>query len=85
MSGFNFSYVDIWIFGLVDNDKVCGNISRSTWELVAENVWPDVLSACKIVKNEMEENPTLVARFGHVLFRRYVIWFPSLLQQHVLS
>lgn len=53
-----------------DNDKVCGNISRSTWELVAENVWPDVLSACKIVKNEMEENPTLVARFGHVLFRR---------------
>ncbi|GAY68163.1 hypothetical protein CUMW_262000 [Citrus unshiu] len=53
-----------------DNDKVCGNISRSTWESVAENVWPDVLSACKIVKNEMEENPTLVARFGHVLFRR---------------
>ncbi|KAH9784286.1 hypothetical protein KPL71_009595 [Citrus sinensis] len=52
-----------------DNDKLCGNTSRSPWESIAENVWPDVLSACNIVKNEMEEKPTMVARFGHHLFR----------------
>ncbi|KAH9784296.1 hypothetical protein KPL71_009599 [Citrus sinensis] len=52
-----------------DNDKLCGNTSRSPWESMAENVWPDVLSACNIVKNEMEEKPTMVARFGHHLFR----------------
>ncbi|KAH9728293.1 hypothetical protein KPL70_008977 [Citrus sinensis] len=54
-----------------DNDEVSGNISRSPWELVAENVWPEILSACKIVKNEMEEKPTLAASFGYLLFNKY--------------
>ncbi|KAL9436506.1 hypothetical protein AB3S75_022539 [Citrus x aurantiifolia] len=51
-----------------DNDEVRENIPRSPWESIAEDVWPDVLSACKIVNNEMEEKPRLVARFGHVVF-----------------
>ncbi|KAL9436513.1 hypothetical protein AB3S75_022544 [Citrus x aurantiifolia] len=51
-----------------DNDKACANTSRSPWESIAENVWPDVLSACNIVKNEMEEKPKMCARFGHILF-----------------
>ncbi|KAJ4721187.1 DNA ligase [Melia azedarach] len=51
-----------------DNDEVGENTSRSTWEFVAENVWPDILSACKMVSNLMEEKPTLVVRFGQVLF-----------------
>ncbi|KAH9728266.1 hypothetical protein KPL70_008965 [Citrus sinensis] len=63
-----------------DNDEVRGNISRSPWGPVAENVWRDVLSAYKIVKNEFEKKPT-IARFGEVHFHRYVIWFPLLLQR----
>ncbi|ESR56579.1 hypothetical protein CICLE_v10023351mg [Citrus x clementina] len=51
-----------------DNDKACANTSRSPWESIAANVWPDVLSACNIVKNEMEEKPKMVARFGNILF-----------------
>ncbi|ESR56574.1 hypothetical protein CICLE_v10024529mg [Citrus x clementina] len=51
-----------------DNDTACANTSRSPWESIAENVWPDVLSACKIVKNEMEEKPKMCARFGNILF-----------------
>ncbi|KAH9728281.1 hypothetical protein KPL70_008972 [Citrus sinensis] len=51
------------------NDKVCVNISRGPWESIAENVWPDVLSACNIVKNEMKEKPTMVARFGKLVFK----------------
>ncbi|KAH9728286.1 hypothetical protein KPL70_008975 [Citrus sinensis] len=42
-----------------DNDIACANTSRSPWESIAENVWPDVLSACNIVKNEMEEKPKM--------------------------
>ncbi|XP_052294349.1 uncharacterized protein LOC102617183 [Citrus sinensis] len=63
-----------------DNDEVRGNLSRSPGGPVAENVWPDVLSAYKIVKNELEKKPT-IARFGEVHFHRYVIWFPLLLQR----
>ncbi|GAY68169.1 hypothetical protein CUMW_262030 [Citrus unshiu] len=51
-----------------DNDIACANTSRSPWESIAENVWPDVLSACNIVKNEMEEKPKMCARFGNILF-----------------
>ena len=62
-------------FWLVDNDEVRENIPRSPWESIAEDVWPDVQSACKIVNNEMEEKPRLVARFGHVVFLGYEILF----------
>ncbi|GAY69291.1 hypothetical protein CUMW_270790, partial [Citrus unshiu] len=51
-----------------DNDKACANTSRSPWESIAENVWPDLLSACNNIKNEMEEKPKMCARFGHILF-----------------
>ena len=85
MSGVNFSYVDIWIFGLEGNDKACANISRGPWESIAENVWPDVLSACNFVKNEMKEKPTMVARFGKLVFKEYVIWFHCRYRLNVLS
>ncbi|KAH9784326.1 hypothetical protein KPL71_009613 [Citrus sinensis] len=55
-----------------DNDKACANTSRSPWESIAANVWPDVLSACNIVKNEMEEKPKMVARFGNILFDEHI-------------
>ncbi|KAH9728291.1 hypothetical protein KPL70_008976 [Citrus sinensis] len=42
-----------------DNDKACANTSRSPWESIAENVWPDLLSACNNIKNEMEEKPKM--------------------------
>ncbi|KAK4851178.1 hypothetical protein QYF36_012974 [Acer negundo] len=57
-----------------ENDEVRENISRSPWESVAEDVWPDLLSSFEIVRNKMEcENlgevkPSLVARFGKILF-----------------
>ncbi|KAK2640129.1 hypothetical protein Ddye_027924 [Dipteronia dyeriana] len=57
-----------------ENDEVRENISRSPWESVAENVWPDLLSSFEIMRNKMEcENleevkPSLVARFGKILF-----------------
>ncbi|KAL9436511.1 hypothetical protein AB3S75_022542 [Citrus x aurantiifolia] len=50
-----------------DNDKACANTSRSPWESIAENVWPDVLSACNSVKNEMEEKLKMCSRFGNIL------------------
>ncbi|TXG66145.1 hypothetical protein EZV62_007420 [Acer yangbiense] len=62
-----------------ENGEVRENISRSPWESVAENVWPDLLSSFEIVRNKMEcENleevkPSLVARFGKILFSGYAI------------
>ncbi|KAH7571772.1 hypothetical protein JRO89_XS04G0137800 [Xanthoceras sorbifolium] len=57
-----------------ENEEVRNNISISPWEYVAENVWPDLLSSYEILRSKMEcENleelkPTLVARFGKILF-----------------
>ena len=51
-----------------------GNISKSPWIYVAENVKQDLLSYFENVRNEMEFNkleevkPSLVARFGKILF-----------------
>ncbi|EXC21750.1 hypothetical protein L484_006464 [Morus notabilis] len=49
--------------------------SRNPWDFIAENVIEDLLSSFEYVRNEMESQkleevrPTLVARFGKVLFR----------------
>ncbi|TXG66242.1 hypothetical protein EZV62_007517 [Acer yangbiense] len=65
-----------------ENGEVRENISRSPWESVAENVWPDLLSSFEIVRNKMEcENleevkPSLVARFGKILFSGHRQPFP---------
>ncbi|KAJ8771709.1 hypothetical protein K2173_026886 [Erythroxylum novogranatense] len=47
---------------------------RSPWVIIAENVQQNLLSSFKILRNEMEDQgvevkPTLVARFGKIVFR----------------
>lgn len=57
-----------------ENSDAGGNISKSPWVYVAENVQQDLLSYFENVRNEMEANnveevkPSLTAKFGKILF-----------------
>ncbi|KAJ9131948.1 hypothetical protein P3X46_034848 [Hevea brasiliensis] len=57
-----------------ENNELKENYVRSPWVTIAENVQPDLLSSFKNLKNEMDSQglekvkPTLVARFGKILF-----------------
>lgn len=61
-------------FSFKENSDAGGNISKSPWVYVAENVQQDLLSYFENVRNEMEVNnveevkPSLTAKFGKILF-----------------
>ena len=51
MYGLVFNFVLLNLCWFAENDEVRENISRSPWESVAENVWPDLLSSFEIARN----------------------------------
>lgn len=67
-------------FCVENDDEGESTISSTRSESVAVNVWPDLLSSFEIVRNKMESGqfdkgkPAMVARFGKILFHRYVIF-----------
>ncbi|KAB5512105.1 hypothetical protein DKX38_029133 [Salix brachista] len=57
-----------------ENSKMERNCCRSPWEIIAENVQQELLSALEILRNETDDQgsqkvkPTLVARLGKLAF-----------------
>ncbi|KAJ9131945.1 hypothetical protein P3X46_034845 [Hevea brasiliensis] len=64
-----------------ENNELKENYVRSPWVTIAESVQRDLLTSFEILKNEMDSQglekvkPTLVARFGKIVF--YGSWSPS--------
>lgn len=87
MTGFVYGHLFLvlqWVLlnSFAENDSVRGKFSTSPWLSIAENVLPDLVSSFENLRNEMDSHkfevkPTLVARFGKILFHGlvFIIYF----------